>query len=405
MNIGLFTDTYYPQVSGVATSILTLRETLEAQGHQVYIFTSTDPKVAKNVYERNIFRFPSFPFTGFPDRRLAYSGALHAVQIAKELDLDIVHTQTEFSMGMMGKFVAFNLKIPTIHTYHTMYQDYLHYVANGKLIKPSAVKTAIRNYLKNMEGVVAPSQLVLDTMLEYGVTAPVRVIPTGVNVHSDVTAEDVQQLRAQFGFAQDTPVALSLGRLAFEKNIEATINTFAQVIEEIPAAKLLIAGDGPARASLEERVATLALEKNIIFTGMVEHSEVPKYYAMADVFVSSSDSESQGLTYLEALVQHTPIVVMQSPYVDWLISDPSIGVALSSVENLGDALTTYLNKTAAVGDVSKRDAKIEEVSAEHFGNQMIDFYQSVINDYNTSEEQTGDSLFGTISNPFKRWHE
>ncbi|QBO36656.1 glycosyltransferase family 4 protein [Periweissella cryptocerci] len=405
MNIGLFTDTYYPQVSGVATSILTLRETLEAQGHQVYIFTSTDPKVAKNVYERNIFRFPSFPFTGFPDRRLAYSGALHAVQIAKELDLDIVHTQTEFSMGMIGKFVAFTLKIPAIHTYHTMYQDYLHYVANGKLIKPGTVKTAIRNYLKNMEGVVAPSQLVLDTMLEYGVTAPVRVIPTGVNVHSEVTTEDVAQLRTQFGFETDTPVALSLGRLAFEKNIEDTINAFSKIVDTIPAAKLLIAGDGPARESLEKRVTDLHLEKSIIFTGMIDHSEVPKYYAMADVFVSSSDSESQGLTYLEALVQHTPIVVMDSPYVEWLISDPSIGISLNTVEDLGEALTTYLNKTAAVGDVTKRDIKIEEVSAEHFGNEMLDFYQTVINDYNANEEQTGDSLFGTISNPFKRWHE
>lgn len=402
MNIGLFTDTYYPQVSGVATSISILRDTLESMGHQVYIFTSNDPKVGRNVYERNIFRFPSFPFTGFPDRRLAYSGALHAVQIAKELNLDIVHTQTEFSMGLMGKFVAFSLKIPAIHTYHTMYQDYLHYVANGKLIGPRAVKTAVRNYLKNMEGVVAPSQLVYETMLAYGVTAPIRIIPTGVEVNHHVTDEDTQELRQQLGLTTQTPVALSLGRLAFEKNIEDTIDAFKEVLAQNSAAKLVIAGDGPARQSLMEHVAALEITDNVLFTGMIDHADVPRYYAMADVFVSSSQSESQGLTYLEALTAHTPIVVMNSPYVRDLITDPSIGVGLDDVELLATALLPYLNKTAQVGDVSKRDAKINEISAEHFGTEIVKFYEAVINEYQTDDERNSDSIFGAFSNPFKR---
>ncbi|CAH0417462.1 glycosyltransferase [Periweissella fabaria] len=402
MNIGLFTDTYYPQVSGVATSISILRDTLESMGHQVYIFTSNDPKVGRNVYERNIFRFPSFPFTGFPDRRLAYSGALHAVQIAKELNLDIVHTQTEFSMGLMGKFVAFSLKIPAIHTYHTMYQDYLHYVANGKLIGPRAVKTAVRNYLKNMEGVVAPSQLVYETMLAYGVTAPIRIIPTGVEVNHHVTDEETQELRQQLGLTTQTPVALSLGRLAFEKNIEDTIDAFKEVLAQNSAAKLVIAGDGPARQSLMEHVAALEITDNVLFTGMIEHADVPRYYAMADVFVSSSQSESQGLTYLEALTAHAPIVVMNSPYVRDLITDPSIGVGLDDVELLATALLPYLNKTAQVGDVSKRDAKINEISAEHFGTEIVKFYEVVINEYRTDDERNSDSIFGAFSNPFKR---
>lgn len=402
MNIGLFTDTYYPQVSGVATSISILRDTLEAMGHQVYIFTSNDPKVSRNVYERNIFRFPSFPFTGFPDRRLAYSGALHAVQIAKELNLDIVHTQTEFSMGLMGKFVAFSLKIPAIHTYHTMYQDYLHYVANGKLIGPRTVKTAVRNYLKNMEGVVAPSQLVYETMVAYGVTAPIRVIPTGVNVHHNVTEAQTQELRQQLGLTTDTPVALSLGRLAFEKNIEDTIDAFQAVLTQNAAAKLVIAGDGPARQTLTDHVQALGITDNVMFTGMIEHDDVPRYYAMADVFVSSSQSESQGLTYLEALTAHTPIVVMNSPYVKDLITDSSIGVGLDDVDELAVALLPYLNKTAQVGDLSKRDAKINEVSAEHFGAEMLKFYETVINEYRADDERNSDSFFGAFSNPFKR---
>ena len=140
MNIGIFTDTYFPQVSGVATSIDTLRSQLEQKGHTVYIFTTTDPDVEKNVYERNVFRFASIPFISFTDRRIAVRGLFQSYQVAKELNLDIVHTQTEFSMGLIGKFVAKALKIPCVHTYHTMYEDYLHYVAKGKLLKPSHVR-------------------------------------------------------------------------------------------------------------------------------------------------------------------------------------------------------------------------------------------------------------------------
>ncbi len=182
MNIGLFTDTYFPQVSGVATSIKTLRDQLEKQGHQVYIFTTTDPKVDTNVYERNVFRFTSIPFVSFTDRRIAISGFIRATQIAKELNLDIVHTQTEFSLGWMGKFVAKALKIPVIHTYHTMYEDYLHYVANGKLLKPYHVKQMTRAFCYHIDGIVAPSERVQRTIQRYGIQVPTRIIPTGVNL-------------------------------------------------------------------------------------------------------------------------------------------------------------------------------------------------------------------------------
>ena len=101
MNIGIFTDTFYPQVSGVGTSIATLRNQLERMGHTVYIFTTTDPKIEKKIYERNTFLFTSIPFVSFTDRRIAVRGLFQAYEVAKELNLDIIHTQTEFSMGLI----------------------------------------------------------------------------------------------------------------------------------------------------------------------------------------------------------------------------------------------------------------------------------------------------------------
>lgn len=263
MNIGLFTDTYFPQVSGVATSIKTLRDQLEKQGHQVYIFTTTDPKVDTNVYERNVFRFTSIPFVSFTDRRIAISGFIRATQIAKELNLDIVHTQTEFSLGWMGKFVAKALKIPVIHTYHTMYEDYLHYVANGKLLKPYHVKQMTRAFCYHIDGIVAPSERVQRTIQRYGIQVPTRIIPTGVNLEQYQKDSNPQQCREALGYDAKTPVLLSLSRLAYEKNIQEVIDCFPAILKEVPDAQLLIVGDGPARTSLENQVHDLGLEKHV----------------------------------------------------------------------------------------------------------------------------------------------
>ncbi len=157
VNIGLFTDTYFPQAGGVATSIKTLRHELEKQGHQVYSL----PQLI-HTWRRMFTNATSFVFLcaiRFIYRSAnRFSGLLHAYQLAKELNLDIVHTQTEFSMGMIGKFVARAMKIPCIHTYHTMYEDYLHYVANGKILKPVHVKQMTLAFCSHLDGVVAPSE-------------------------------------------------------------------------------------------------------------------------------------------------------------------------------------------------------------------------------------------------------
>ncbi|MGR6688076.1 glycosyltransferase family 4 protein [Furfurilactobacillus rossiae] len=373
MNIGIFTETYFPQVSGVATSIKTLRDQLEQNGHSVYIFTSTDPKVDKDVYERNIFRFPSVPFVSFTNRRIAFRGAFRALQIAKDLHLDIVHTQTEFSMGLMGKFVAHAMKIPVVHTYHTMYEDYLHYVANGKLLKPKQVRLATRAYLHGVEGVVAPSDRVLDTLKGYGVKTPIRVIPTGVNL-TQYEQPQSNELRQKMHFSANTPVLLSLSRLAFEKNIHEVIMALPDILAQQPNAQLVIVGDGPAREDLEQQVRVMKLTDHVTFTGEVANEDVYRYYQMADVFVSASDSESQGLTYIEAIAAHLPIVVMSSPYADELLKTDTIGRTFKQQGELVRDVCDYLSHQIDVSDDTVRQRILYEISADAFGKRIIQFY-------------------------------
>lgn len=377
MNIGLFTDTYFPQVSGVATSIKTLRDELIAQGHHVYIFTSSDPR-ATDSPEDGIYRFPSVPFVSFKDRRIAFTGWLKVLRIARKLDLDIVHNQTEFSLGVMGKMVAKELGIPCIHTYHTMYQDYLHYIANGRVLKPKDVARLAHLYLKNMAGVIAPSERVLDTLESYHVESPIRVIPTGVNLRVyrlRDTPEQKLSMRQKYGYDRDTPVLLSLSRLAFEKNIQELIASMPDVLAKEPSAQLLIVGDGPARQSLERQVREMNLRDHVTFAGQISNDEVPHYYQIADVFVSASDSESQGLTYDESLASDVPIVVRRSEYTDQLIDDPGIGMSFQKRADLVKGILHYIQNPPVEEAKAKREQKLHDISAEVFGRRVVEFYE------------------------------
>ncbi len=402
MKIGLFTDTYFPQVSGVATSIKTLRDELIAQGHQVYIFTTTDPKAKDDDEENGIYRFPSIPFVSFTDRRIAIRGAFRAIKIAEKLQLDIVHNQTEFSLGVMGKVVAHHLNIPCLHTYHTMYQDYLHYIANGHILKPKDVGRLAHIYLHNISGVVAPSERVLETMRSYNVDAPIRIIPTGINLRVYGQRDSVEEkdaLRAKWGYKPDTPVLLSLSRLAFEKNIHTLIEAMPDILAKKPDAQLLIVGDGPARETLERQVRHLHLTDHIQFAGQVDTDAVHHYYQMANVFVSASDSESQGLTYDEALASDLPIVVMRSDYTDELIDDPAIGVSFQKRIDLVNGILRYLNNPRTPEEQDKRDAKLHEISAEVFAQRILKFYRDC---QETMAEKQSDQSKGTFRNLFHR---
>lgn len=389
MNIGFFTDTYFPQVSGVATSIETLRRQLEARGHHVYIFTSTDPKVAKGTVEPNVYRFSSLPFMGFKDRRLAFRGAMQALQIAKQFQLDIVHTQTEFSLGLIGKFVARRMNIPVVHTYHTNYQDYLHYVANGKLIRPGGVAVMARGFMRDMTGVIAPSVQTRDVLMEYKVEAPIEIIPTGVNITHTQTEDHSAQIRAELGLSEETPIVVTIGRVAFEKNIEDAISVFAATLEDYPTAHMIIVGGGPAMFALQEHVMALEIQDSVTFLGEVPHEKIYSYYRLGDIFISASTSETQGLTFIEAVTAGTPVVAMRSPYLETVLKDPALGMLADNPDDLYDYLMQYLEakvKHQPLGDESTRALVLHDIDEKTFAERVDNFYFEALTVYHEEED-------------------
>ena len=376
MRIGLFTDTYFPQVSGVATSIRTLKTELEKLGHKVFIFTTTDKDV--NRYEDwQIIRIPSVPFFAFKDRRVAYRGFSNALEIARQYQLDIIHTQTEFSLGLLGIWIAKELRIPVVHTYHTQYEDYVHYLAKGMVIRPSMVKYIVRGFMSDLDGVVCPSEIVYDLLVGYKIKAEKRVIPTGIDLakfdRPELSREDIKKLRFKLGIAEDEVMLLSLSRISYEKNIQAIVEALPMVLEENAKVKLVIVGDGPYAEDLKALVAQLHIGDSVIFTGMIAPSDTALYYKAADFFISASTSETQGLTYLESLASGTPIIAHGNPYLDNVISDKAFGTLYYESRDLAGAILEAILATPDM-DEKKLADKLYEISAENFGRRIYEFY-------------------------------
>lgn len=380
MRIGLFTDTYFPQVSGVATSISILKEELENQGHEVYIFTTTDKKV-KRFEDPTIIRLPSVPFISFSDRRVIYRGFISSYKIAKQYRLDIIHTQTEFNVGLLGKMIARALHIPVIHTYHTQYEDYVGYIAKGMIIRPSMVKYIIRGYMNNLDGVICPSEIVLNLLDSYQIKIPKRIIPTGIPVEDykcdNIYPSDIEALRRELGFKVGDKFLLSLSRISYEKNIQAIIKQLPQIIEVYPHMKLVVVGDGPYLDDLKKLVQKYKVFEYVIFTGMISHDEVALYYKACDFFISASTSETQGLTYIESLASGRPIIAQSNPYLDNLIDDPMFGYLYEEESDLATTVIEALSQDITYDKVAY-DKKIFEISAEHFAESVYQFYLDTI---------------------------
>lgn len=245
------------------------------------------------------------------------------------------------------------------------------------------VKYIIRNFLRGSEAIICPSQMVLDTVNGYGIELPKRIIPTGIDLsrfkRDEITPAEIQELRQNLGLTSGETMLLSLSRIAPEKNIQAVVAAMPQLVERA-AVKLVIVGDGPYMKSLQEQVAELGMGDYVIFTGAVENIKTAYYYKAADFFISASTSETQGLTYLEALAAGTRVLATVNPYLAQLIDDKEFGRLFASEEDMVETVLAAIHESQEL-DQEKFDKKLYEISAENFAQQVYNFYQDTIVEY------------------------
>jgi len=383
MNIGIFTDTYYPQINGVATSTRILERELNKLGHKVFIFTTTDPNARQSL--PRVFRIPSMPFVFLPTHRMALIYPPKLLLWVRRLNLDIVHTQSEFPLGVLGNLVAELYDLPNVHTYHTMYEDYTHYVANGYLITRGMARRYSRIFCNRSQAVIAPAEKARMSLLEYGVKPPIHVIPTGIDISKFNAAEDetyTAALKAELGIAPDAPVVLFLGRIAKEKSIDVIIKAMPELLSRLPNARLLIVGGGPAEDELMQLAKSFGISNAVIFAGPKPWDIISRYYRLGDVFVSASTSETQGLTYTEAIAAYRTVIAKKDPSVEGLITHGETGYLFEQDNELAGLLhhaLTNPDEARTVADNAYR--KVSELSSEKFAANVVQLYEEVVRDY------------------------
>ncbi len=381
---------------GVVTSINMLEQEMKKRGHEVYVFAPS--KSIQPNDDQNLYMLKSMPLLVARQykNRLATFYSRDVAKKIKELNLDIVHTQSEFSLGLFGKIIARKYKIPFIHTYHTMWEDYIHYIIPIKggrnIYTKRFARTFSKNFATKAECIITPSKKT-EKYLKYKCkikNKPIYVIPTGIDINpfkkENFTDEEKANLKKSLGIKKDEKVILFLGRVAEEKSIDVIMGNMPIIFKSLPNTKFLIVGDGPSKHALEEQAKKLKIDDKVIFTGKVPWIDVPKYYSIGDVFVNASVTETQGLTFIEAMAASVPIVAKYAPNLSEFITNNKNGILVKRETDFPKAIVNVLtNKNLSDKLIQNGLVTAKANSVEEFGDKLEMLYKEIIESYNAKK--------------------
>jgi len=387
MRIGLFTDTYPPYINGVSTSVCMLKHALEKKGHQVFVVTVNDDNLKYKFEENNtVIRVPGIP-TGIYDYRLTGVYPLRIINIIKKWKLDIIHSHTEFGIGTFARIIAKQLNIPIVHTYHTMYEDYVHYITKGYFNRSSK---KIVEYLtlfycdKTVNELIVPTKKTYDLFKDkYEVDKNIHIVPTGIEIDrfykENVNSNKVRSLKKDLLLLKDDFVIVFVGRIAEEKNIMFLIDAHKEIVKKHSNIKLVIIGDGPDSDKYKKNVTKHKLNDNILFTGRVPWEEVPCYYQLADVFATASKTETQGLTVIEAMAGGVaPLCIDDESFRNVVIDDLNGKLFTTKKEYIKAVYSLYEDdkKLKALSKQARLNA--ERHSSKYYAEGVLDVYEHAL---------------------------
>lgn len=381
MKVLITTDLYTTNTNGVVTSVRNLMEELEKKGHEVRVLTVSEK--LRSHKEDNIYYIKSVPLgVVYPDVRMPISYRHRYLRELINWKPDVIHSQCEYFSYQFAGYISKKTAAPIVLTYHTLYEQYVTYIFPSQKIGAYFVGILSKFRLRKAEAIVAPTQKVETVLKNYGIHNPIHVVPSGIALeqHKERLAEEERrEKRGALGIPENHTVLLNLGRLGTEKNLPELIKLFSIAMSHNPKLTLLIVGDGPARKELEELAARLGVADHVIFTGMVDPSEVHKYYQLGDIFVSASTSETQGLTYIEAAANGLPLLCRRDTCLDGVLVEGKNGYEYEAEQEFCELLDTILSNPDWCRDAGLQSAEIaSEFDKNHFADKIEDVYETVI---------------------------
>ena len=367
MRIAIFTETYLPQINGVVTHIKILKEGLEALGHTVLIVTA-DSKAHTHYLKDNVLHCPAHNLKRIYNLDLASPVSRTRLKYLREFRPDIIHVHNEFSIGLSGMAIAKILKVPLVYTLHTMYDDYIYYIAPKPLI-PLTKKLShryFRMFPQNAAVVTGPSKKCQEYTYEIGSDQKVEVIPNPVELDAFApqtsTPQQRAQIREQYHIPQDATVACFVGRLGREKSVDVLLRFWAQEMKPQDNMRLLIIGDGPEKEPLEQLAQQLGITDTVVFTGKVLHPDLPPYVHTCDIYVTASLSDTNSISMLEGMAGGLPVLQLYDEL---------------NADQVTDGVNGYMFRDAA--EMGQRLRQIRDMEPEELQKLKTSVIQSVKN--------------------------
>ncbi len=387
MKIALFSDTYVPDINGVATSTRILRNQLIKNGHEVIVVTSELPSDSDYTDdpEEMILRVPGLELQGLYGYRACNIYSFKGMRELKNQKIDIIHTQTEFGIGIFSRLAAEALNVPIVYTYHTMWADYSHYVTPVRSTKVDSIVKKVISRISKLYGnscteLIVPSIKTREALEQYGLHKRMHVIPTGLELEKFDPANKDEQYIAKIRkmyHLENKFVITFLGRIAEEKSIDIIIRSVQQLQRYNSNIICLIVGGGPLLETLQKEVQQQNMDAFLIFTGPKMPDLVPSFYHVSDIFVSASLSETQGLTFIEAMASGIPVIARRDKNLEEVVKDGYNGFFFDEEEELLPLLQRVMEMDLTTyGRHAYEDAM--QFSSEVFGERVEEVYRLAI---------------------------
>lgn len=386
MKITLFSDTYAPEINGVAIHVAALKEGLESLGHEVLVVT-TNPKNNDTFQEHGVLHCPSIKLKRIYGYGLSMPINMKQYQIIKKFNPDVIHIHTEFGIGLFGILVSKMLKRPVIYTLHTIYDDYVYYVVPKPLIKTGQriFYKYIRSLYKRATVITGPSPKSHEYLINAGLHRNVEIIPNPVDVDrfsiENVSTEDIDNVKKTYNIPDDAFVGCIISRVGKEKSIDVLLNYIEKYSKVNKNFRFLIVGDGPAKADLEQQAKKLGINNVVIFTGKISNNKLLPYYAACDVFLTASLSDTNSISMLEAMSMGLPIIQRNDPINEGQVIENVNGFIFNDENNFIEKLNKVYKMTSEERAELKnkvRNSVIHSNTKNNMAAKIVDVYTHAI---------------------------